>query len=69
MRGSCCGHGKDFGDIHLQDGRVLVVTDVMYLTHEWRWALRAVVRAIRLNIRYYKQFIVEPGLLWRVLRD
>lgn len=25
MRGSCCGHGKMDGDIHLQDGRVLVI--------------------------------------------
>lgn len=25
MRGSCCGHGKRPGDIHLQDGRVLII--------------------------------------------
>ena len=25
MRGSCCGHNKSEGDIHLQDGRVLVI--------------------------------------------
>lgn len=25
MRGSCCGHGKTIGDIHLQDGRVLLI--------------------------------------------
>ena len=25
MRGSCCGHNKGFGDIHLQDGRVLII--------------------------------------------
>ena len=25
MRGSCCGHGEVDGDIHLQDGRVLVL--------------------------------------------
>jgi len=25
MRGSCCGHGKFFGDINLQDGRTLVI--------------------------------------------
>lgn len=25
MRGSCCGHGKADGDIHLQDGRVLII--------------------------------------------
>jgi hypothetical protein len=27
MRGSCCGHGAAPGDIHLQDGRVLIVLD------------------------------------------
>lgn len=25
MRGSCCGHDKRFGDIQLQDGRVLLI--------------------------------------------
>lgn len=25
MRGSCCGHGKRDGDIHLQDGRILII--------------------------------------------
>jgi hypothetical protein len=25
MRGSCCGHGKAVGEIHLQDGRVLII--------------------------------------------
>ena len=25
MRGSCCGHGKCNGDIHLQDGRILII--------------------------------------------
>jgi len=25
MRGSCCGHNKVDGHIHLQDGRVLVI--------------------------------------------
>lgn len=25
MRGSCCGHDKCYGEIHLQDGRVLVI--------------------------------------------
>lgn len=25
MRGSCCGHGIMDGDIHLQDGRILII--------------------------------------------
>lgn len=28
MRGSCCGHGKYLGDIHLQDGRMLLILSV-----------------------------------------
>ncbi len=27
MRGSCCGHGRGHGDIHLQDGRMLLILD------------------------------------------
>ena len=27
MRGSCCGHECKVGDIHLQDGRVLIIAD------------------------------------------
>jgi len=27
MRGSCCGHGKRNGDIHLQDGRILIIKE------------------------------------------
>lgn len=27
MRGCCCGHNKGHGDIHLQDGRILLVLD------------------------------------------
>lgn len=25
MRGSCCGHGERNGDIHLQDGRAIII--------------------------------------------
>lgn len=33
MRGSCCGHGKSVGEIHLQDGQVLIITGFnLYLT-------------------------------------
>ena len=27
MRGSCCGHNKESGEIHLQDGRVLIIAE------------------------------------------
>lgn len=31
MRGSCCGHGNGIGDIHLQDGRILLIVDEEFL--------------------------------------
>lgn len=35
MRGSCCGHNKYAGEIHLQDGRVLLIADFdRYLKHK-----------------------------------
>ena len=40
MRGSCCGHGQDFGNIILQDGRTLADCPAAEL-RSLRWALRA----------------------------
>jgi hypothetical protein len=36
MRGSCCGHGRQPGEIHLQDGRMLLVFE----TADQGWAVR-----------------------------
>ena len=37
MRGSCCGHNKIFGDIHLQDGRhLLIMPDKIYNNTKFR---------------------------------
>lgn len=36
MRGSCCGHFKSIGDIHLQDGRVLLVLSGHYADEYYR---------------------------------
>jgi len=36
MRGSCCGHGKDRGNIRLQDGRILVITGEVWLKRKCR---------------------------------
>ena len=30
-RGCCCGHNSGIGDIHLQDGRVLLIVDESFL--------------------------------------
>ena len=32
MRGSCCGHDKSFGEIHLEDGRMLII-----VPNKWYW--------------------------------
>jgi len=47
MRGSCCGHGGDFGSIALQDGRLLVITTESVYYRPWRFALAAFLRALK----------------------
>lgn len=45
MRGSCCGHGKGTGDIHLQDGRVLIIVDdKFYFNDKYRERLNKLYR-------------------------
>ena len=46
MRGSCCGHNRTEGAIHLQDGRVLLITDVSYLENQIRWTLSLLAKKI-----------------------
>ncbi|MBC8435259.1 hypothetical protein H8D91_02030 [archaeon] len=36
MRGSCCGHGEGLGEIHLQDGRMLLIVS----SAEEGWKIR-----------------------------
>ncbi len=33
MRGSCCGHGSNIGDIHLQDNRYLIIKKTRDYAH------------------------------------
>lgn len=44
MRGSCCGHGKRIGDITLQDGRVLLITDKSYLKNQKKWFEKQLIK-------------------------
>lgn len=30
MRGSCCGHESEMGEIALQDGRILIITSISF---------------------------------------
>lgn len=50
MRGSCCGHGKMYGDIHLQDGRVLLILQEKdaedYFVHRLSLFFRMLIRQL-----------------------
>ena len=46
MRGSCCGHGTDFGNIILQDGRILSICPTADF-RSLKWALRAAWQIVR----------------------
>lgn len=66
MRGSCCGHRKTFGNIHLQDGRVLLIINDghNYRAQKHIYLIKMVARHIfgsyknRLRIR-------KNNLIWR----
>lgn len=53
MRGSCCGHGSGFGDIHLQDGRILILTDEIWFS-PWKFFWRVFIRTIKLQFRTWR---------------
>lgn len=59
MRGSCCGHGKDFGNIILEDGRILSVCPAADY-RSLKWALRAAWQIIR-NTRLVGRALEERG--------
>lgn len=46
MQGSCCGHGKGFGDIILRDGRFLTICERADF-QSLGWALRLAWQIIR----------------------
>lgn len=52
MRGSCCGYGKNFGYVALQDGRMLVITDTKLYYQELRWICVALKYFLRRQIKY-----------------
>lgn len=48
MRGSCCGHGRWLGDIHLQDGRaILIINNEDYFKKPCRFLLSLLLREIK----------------------
>lgn len=54
MRGSCCGHRKDPGDIHLQDGRVLVIVNGHdYYRHRSKLYLTLFLKSVWNKINFW----------------
>jgi len=64
MRGSCCGHGKTYGHIHCQDGRILLLLQGKnaddYYTHRTRLFLSLFVRQLSwVSLRYPYRLIKD----------
>lgn len=63
MRGSCCRHGTSAGEIHLQDGRVLLVLSskdgLMFILNRSAWHFRELERLAR----HWEQRAQEQGIL------
>ena len=63
MRGSCCGHGKGLGDIHLQDGRILLIANAQkWLVSRERYLLVLLLTGIwhklKINFRIRLENII-----------
>lgn len=66
MRSSCCGHGKGFGDILLQDGRILLVD---HKGEWWGHRNRLLLRALWIHFIYPKKVRIRTAWrnsLWRI---
>lgn len=50
MRGCCCGHNKSFGDIHLQDGRILIILDSNWYYKKGNGFLRKCIRDTKIIV-------------------
>jgi len=64
MRGSCCGHNKLPGEIHLQDGRCIVIFDELW----WRSPIRACIKTIYIRMKFmiWKIFSRMHSILIRI---
>jgi len=50
MRYSCCGHGGMFGNISLQDGRVLLIATKELHTHQGRYLFKLWLTWVKLSV-------------------
>lgn len=59
MRGSCCGHGKWWGEIRLQDGRTLLVADKQYQDMRLRYLLWMFWKQAICSLSYPIQWVYQ----------
>ena len=69
MQGSCCGHGEHLGDIHLLDGRILLIADgQQWFTKRGRYLFRLWLRWIKWCVKWAIHYYWERiALFARVL--
>lgn len=65
MRGSCCGHGEHLGDIHLQDGRILLIADgQQWFTRRGRYLFRLWLSWVRWYVKWaIRYYVGDPRRL------
>ena len=66
MKASCCGHNKSFGDIYLQDGRILLIDQHGY----WKSCrIMLLLQAAWVHFIYPKRIRIRIALensIWRI---
>jgi len=64
---SCCGHGKTFGDIFLQDGRALLIINdkKKYLSNTHKYLIKMVLNHI-IGSYKVKLRIKKSNFIWRI---
>jgi hypothetical protein len=69
MRGSCCGHGKMPSEIHLQDGRCVVVFDDAWWHSRFKAAGKMLWQLLKFKIWKIYSRIHSRLIQWGWLRN
>lgn len=62
MRGSCCGHGGMFGNIYLQDGRVLVIATEEFLNRPCWYLFKMCLAWVKLWAKLWARGIILAAI-------
>lgn len=62
MRGSCCGHDKCEGEIHLQDGRTILILNKEFSNMFWKFTHHEATEPIRTVSILMKEDLARRGL-------